>query len=350
MSVQNRRPVAVLISDVHYNMKNLALADAAMRQAIDKADELNTPLIIAGDLHDTKANLRGECVNAMITTFEQAHDRNIRVTLLTGNHDRINEKSVEHSLEFLSPYCMVVKHPCRFTFHYIPYQHDPAEFERILSDIPKGSTVICHQGVTGAESGEYTYDKSAVNKEIFADYRVISGHYHRAQDIKCGRPQKGAVGLFSYIGSPYTMTFAEANDGPKGFQVLYNDGTLEQIPTNLRKHIIGEYTTDELRNWSDLCRAEDPSFYCRPGDLMWVKVSGPRLELDLLSKDYIKDVLSLDNNSFKLDKIPTDTPTVNSDKIQKKNSNEIMDLLIDESPESQSEKDKLKNLYRKVMS
>ena len=64
-------PVAILISDVHYNINTLKLADAAMQMAIDEANKLSVPLIVAGDLHDTKANLRGECVNAMLSTFSK---------------------------------------------------------------------------------------------------------------------------------------------------------------------------------------------------------------------------------------------------------------------------------------
>ena len=59
-------PTAVLISDVHYSLQTLPLADKVMRMAIDKANSLGVPLIVAGDLHDTKANMRAECVNAMI--------------------------------------------------------------------------------------------------------------------------------------------------------------------------------------------------------------------------------------------------------------------------------------------
>ena len=78
------KPIAVLISDVHYNLTTLPLADAAMRQAIAEANSLGVPLIVAGDLHDTKANLRGECVNAMIEAFAMLDHG---CYILRGNHD-----------------------------------------------------------------------------------------------------------------------------------------------------------------------------------------------------------------------------------------------------------------------
>ena len=39
-----KKPVAVIISDVHYSLKTLELADAAMRLAIAKANNLDVPV------------------------------------------------------------------------------------------------------------------------------------------------------------------------------------------------------------------------------------------------------------------------------------------------------------------
>src|ERR1700722_9570126 len=103
-----RKPIAVLISDVHYNLQTLPLADAAMRQAVFKANTLDVPLIVAGDLHDTKANLRGECIKAMLNTLSLTKHR---AHILIGNHDKINEKSplTENSLHFLDGLCELVQ-------------------------------------------------------------------------------------------------------------------------------------------------------------------------------------------------------------------------------------------------
>jgi hypothetical protein len=54
------KPVAVLISDVHFNLSTLELASSAMKMAQNRAVELNVPLVVAGDLTDHKAIIRGE--------------------------------------------------------------------------------------------------------------------------------------------------------------------------------------------------------------------------------------------------------------------------------------------------
>lgn len=337
------KPIAVLISDVHYNVQNLHLADTAMRMAIDKAAKLKVQLIVAGDMHDTKANLRGECVNAIIKTFQYAEDNKVSCVVLIGNHDLINEKSIAHSLEFLVPQAIVIDEPTAYNgLFFIPYQADPEKFKQWLGLAARGTPVICHQGVHGSDMGEYVQDKSAVHKDIFEGRRVLSGHYHRAQTFKCVD-----TGVFSYIGTPYTITFAEANDGPKGFQVLYDDGSLEQVSTDLRKHVIREYTTEDIAQGLT-GRAEDNSFYTPPGDLVWVKVKGPTLELDKITKNIIAKQTGIEG-SFKLDKIPTDTPTKVVENIDKKTNPELFDMLIDSSQESCDSKKALKQLWRHIL-
>ncbi len=338
---EKKHPVAVLISDIHYSLSTLDLADSAMRQAIDKAAELRLPLIDCGDLTNDKAILRAECVNILISTMIYAESKGVAVKVLVGNHSLINEKGKEHALEFLRPYVEIIDTPRELDgFYFIPYQSDTEEFKRVIQRIPPGETIIMHQGVTGSESGEYVYDKSAIDKDLLAPYRVISGHYHKSQDIKCGRPQKGAIGLMSYIGSPYSITFAEANDGPKGFQVLYSDGLLEQIPTNLRKHVIYDIPLTPGSEAVPLTHAS--------GDLIWVKLRGSYLSLEAVKKSDIADRLHIDNCNFKLDKIPTDGPALSQKDISKKSNSEVFDLLIDQSDESAAKKVELKALWRSL--
>lgn len=289
-------PRAVLISDIHFNMQTLKLAEASLNQAIDKANRLDIPLIIAGDLHDTKANLRGECVNTIIECFRRCY---APPYVLIGNHDKINEKSEDHSLKFLMPYAHIVDYPMKaHGLELIPYFSDPEELRHYLKRLPENSTIIMHQGVEGSNSGDYIQDKSAISESDVVDFRVISGHYHTRQDIKCGRPRAGAVGLWSYIGNPYTLGFGEANDPDKGYQILIDDGTLEFVPTNLRKHVVYETTQSQIdEGYISLKKIN-------PGDLLWIKISGTREELSAVSKSNIANTIKLDN--FRLDLVPID--------------------------------------------
>lgn len=312
-----------MIADVHYNVHTLPLADNAMRQAIMKANKLNIPLIVAGDLHDTKANLRGECVNQMLKTFSLCETP---CYILRGNHCSINEKSKEHSLNFLKGLAYIVD-----DFHYasdldiymMAYQHNPDDARRNLKSIPTNSIVIMHQGIQGHDMGDYIQDKSAINMIDIEGLKVHSGHYHYRNDI--------------YIGNPYTISFGEANDPEKGFKVLHTNGSAEFIPTQLRKHTIVNMNAYAQYDKKDL----------NSGDLLWVKVTCLRSDVSRFTKDFISMVLSW-RESFKLTyefldtKSKTNTP--------KTSQSELFDSLIDNMSELPETKLRLKDMWKTLVS
>lgn len=327
------KPIAVLISDIHYNINTLQLADASMRQAVAKANSLGVRLIVAGDLHDTKANLRAECVNAMIATFRLS---SIKPIIMVGNHDKINEKSEDHSLQFLNRSALLIDSwDCYKNLHFIPYYADSNELRAAIKyeEPEKSNILIMHQGIQGSHSGDYIQDKNALQKEDVAGLRVISGHYHRRQTLEL--PDGGK---WDYIGNPYTLGFGEANDPEKGFQVLMDDGSLEFVPTNLRKHVVVEVNYDIFPSK----HPKLPSWTVQ--DLIWVKASAKREALLQLSKDTIAKDLGI-KQAFRLDLIPTDA------KIELKNNgldkDKLFDSIIDELPSTSLErKDRLKSLWK----
>lgn len=335
------KPTAVLISDIHFTPATLELATESLMQAISKAKELKVPLVIAGDTLDSKAIIRAEVSNRLVDIFGRERQSFLeQVFMLVGNHDMMNEKGEGHSLNFLRDYVNIVQNPVfveEVWATLIPYQASADALQAILDRTPKGGLIIMHQGVQTAFMGHYVQDKTSLPKEAFADFRVISGHYHRAQDIKCGRPRKGAVGLLSYIGNPYSLTFGEAADGPKGFQVLYDDGLMEQVPTNLRKHIVFE---TDVSNWWEIGKQD-------PRDLLWIKITGPASELSSLNKQSVAAVVG--HSNFKLDKLPLDRAL--SEEARPKDATEAntLDRLIDQLAEAPGQKSSLKKLWRDIL-
>jgi DNA repair exonuclease SbcCD nuclease subunit len=340
------KPIAVLISDVHYNLQTLPLADAAMGQAITKANTLNIPLIVAGDLHDTKANLRGECTKAMVKTFANISKK--KLYILIGNHDKINEKSEEHALDFLEPWATLVDKPMVLSntnpsnlVAMIPYQSDPTMAVTFAKQYgPNYKILIMHQGLQSSNSGDYIHDKSAISKSDVAGYRVISGHYHTRQTIAL--PDSGS---WSYIGNPYSLSFGEASDPEKGFQILMDDGSLEFIPTNLRKHVIYNITNSITVSSSG---GSIPVFVPThtDQDLIWVKVTGSKEFLPTVTKKSIQESYRIAQD-FRLDLIPTDTQTTAP--VKPKNNADLMDSLIDSLTEtSDDRKIRLKELWRRM--
>lgn len=324
------KPIAVCISDIHFNLNNLELSTKALQAAINKATELDIPLVIAGDLHDTKAIIRAEVANRLISLLKST---DILIYILVGNHDLINEKVKDNSLEYLNLLkdVILVKSPVECgLFGSIPYQTSNEAFIKALNYMPYGKIIIAHQGFQGAFMGDYIQDKSSIpmNDELFR-YKIISGHYHRHQ----------MVGPVTYIGSPFTMSFGEANDGPKGFLVLNDDGSYERVILNLRKHVIVERTTEDLLT---------PQPGVNSDDLLWVKVRGPRSELAKIKKAEVGAVF-LGHSNFKLDLIPTDQPEQKPEESTPLTDSELLDTIIDSTNETSDQKKYLKELYREIV-
>jgi DNA repair exonuclease SbcCD nuclease subunit len=358
---QKTNPIAVLISDVHYNLNTLEFADKAMRLAIQKANDLNVPLIVAGDLHDTKANLRGECILAMIKTFDTLYTN---CYILRGNHDAINEKSKETGLDFLNRQEItgrysgdtfvsgreIITTPSYFnklgavmdnSVHLIPYHHDINELKKYLSKIDYKSCVIMHQGLMNSNMGDYIQDKSAITKDDVAGLRVISGHYHTRQTIQI------AGGKWDYIGNPYTLSWGEANDPEKGFQVLYSDGSLEFIPTNLRKHRIIICGWDDRHNifWG-------PALKGNPEDLVWVKVEGTKEQLSIVTKEWLmkQGYETFANGNFKLTLHPTEQVSSKATQNGIFSHRDLLDSMIDSLTNTSTEvKTRIKTKWKSLV-
>ena len=332
----DRRPIAVIIGDIHFTLSTLELATASTKLAIAKAKELGVPVVLNGDTLDSKAIIRAEVANRLISILKDELPGSVIVN--TGNHDLCNEKGEESALNFLEPYARVVRQPVwigSIGAYVIPYQADPKAFEGILAECVEGSILIVHQGVEGANLGHYVQDKSAPKSSIFDGFIVIGSHYHAHQTIKCGK-----TGTFTYVGSPYTTSFGEANDPPKGFLVLYSDGSFERVLTNLRNHVICNWTTNELKA---LKYAEGP----KEGDLIWLKVTGPRSELDKLNKQELGTKL-FGHSNFKLDKIYTEEERAKPP-VKLQTDYEAMDSIIDQTTEGPEQKSYLKILYKELM-
>jgi DNA repair exonuclease SbcCD nuclease subunit len=334
MKRQKRTPKAILISDVHFSLKNLELSDKAFRAAIDHAAELKVPLIDCGDITNDKAILRAEVVNAMLDTFKYAYNSGVTVYCLVGNHSRLHEKDPKHALEFLRPYATIVDEPiyvAALDLHLFPYSHDPVALaNEIATRCAPGDTLVMHQGLTTGDKGDYVMDTSAIDMSMIEDYWVFSGHYHHHQKL----------GNYTFVGNPFTMSFGEAKDGPKGILVLYSDNSFEQIVLPYRRHIVLEYNT------SDLYDLTLRGFGANSSDLLWIKLKGTAIELAKIKKSDIAKLVGHQN--FKLDKIATEVAQLETEDLNLTDE-QVLDALIDGSPESEEQKKSLKKLWREVL-
>lgn len=225
----------IVISDVHISLKNLEISLKVLRQALEKARELNVPLIIAGDLNDTKAVMRSEWVQALINLFQEFGS--VEIHIIDGNHDLNNKAGSASSLAFLhlidNVYVYHTAEEVEFggvPFCLLPYQKTKKEFLEAIERIACNK-LICHQGFQGAFLGDYVVDDSSIDPEELKDFElVLSGHYHRHQWVGDN---------IMYFGSPFTVNFGEAGHDKFIWQIYHAEGKVncQPIATQVRKHI-----------------------------------------------------------------------------------------------------------------
>jgi len=224
----------IATSDLHGNLKNLEPFKIVVRRALTEARKHQCPFFIGGDLNDTKAILRAEFVQFLIESFLEYSD--VQIIVLVGNHDLVNHHSnIEHSLEFLKnlPNVKVIdtSQEVFSGWYAIPYHHrneDILEQLQIAKD--KGyRKILFHQGIMGAKQSEYILDKSSISLEDLKGFdKVLTGHYHSYQTL----------GNAVYLGSPFSVSFAEANQDKFIWLVEDNeDFKMTPIRPGARSHI-----------------------------------------------------------------------------------------------------------------
>lgn len=332
----SRNPVAILLTDIHFTVPTLEKASAALLQAQYQACIKNLPLIICGDTLDSKSIMRAECVNQLLKLLCVIDAP--ETYMLVGNHDLCNERGVEHSLNFLRGAVTLVDTAREVYLGgkpvlLISYQSDQEKFKSLIQDEDRTNTIICHQGIQGANMGHYVSDKSALDPKIFGNRRVISGHYHRRQDLEGTN--------ISYLGNPYSMNFGEANDGLKGYNILYSDGSLELVPLALPKHVIVERTPATVNDAIEGLKS------C---DSLMLKVTGTEEELRLLNKQEIGQ-RHLGHANFRLDLIPVEIePLITEMTGVQLTESEILDSLIEILDGTEQYKTDLKDTWRGLIS
>lgn len=339
--MSQKKPKAVLISDVHYSLSTLDVADAAFKVASEHAKDLRVPLIDCGDLTNDKAVIRAEVMNRIKARVKTASTPNLpllwlphTIYFLVGNHSLINEKAKEHALGFITDGIVVSETSKINDFVFVPYA------DQFPKDLDPSKIIITHKGLKGANMGHYVKDLSSQDPSAFAGLRVISGHYHQAQDIPLPNG-----GMWSYIGSPYTLTFAEAFDPPKGYAVLYEDGTLERIPLNLRKHVVITYNVET----NQYVEEKTSSKQVNANDIVKVVLEGPQSLLTNVNKQKLVTLLNLPNTSFKLELQPYKVEEELTAKQEQLLDHEILDGIIDSLPETNEQRARLKQEWRELV-
>ncbi len=217
-----------IIGDPHITPKSI---DKSSR-LFQIVEDMGNPAIWLGDLLDTKEVIRGKCLNAFYDYFKSSKLQHI---VLVGNHDWFNLECIDHSLKPLTslPNVRIIdkieKHP-KLPFIFFPYIHDKAALRETLNSY-SGQDLVAfgHFDVSGFDYGNgHLCEDGIITHADFKGFKqVISGHFHKLQQ----------TGNFTYLGTPFSHSFGEANqDKVLGVYHLDED-RLELTPTEFPRHI-----------------------------------------------------------------------------------------------------------------
>lgn len=242
----------LIVGDPHAKPSNLDL----IRKLQKLVEDQGKTTIWLGDMLDTKELIRGNCLNVWFDYFSKSK---LTHHILVGNHDWFNLQCEDHSLQVLKSLRNVhVVDEWQYTaggWGFLPYMHDQAKLKECIATMRENGVklLFCHIDVSGFDYGNGHICKDGLTIEDLKGIPdVISGHFHTYQAKK----------NLTYLGTPFSHSFGEANQIK--YLGIYRQGIgqLELVPTEFPRHIAIEFNCDEMS-------AECEHMFVNPSDPMW---------------------------------------------------------------------------------
>ena len=161
-----------------------------------------------GDFFDRVYNegtLPVDILNALLRFFET--EWKVPMVMIPGNHDYFDASETEHGLtpfKYACKHIRVLDHPTVIEGAlWVPWRRDHAELKRVI-DMHSGCRVIFgHFDIIGFKLNATRVSTEGLAPSMFPDdVPVYTGHYHTPQ----------VHNNICYLGSPYQLTLAEAED------------------------------------------------------------------------------------------------------------------------------------------
>lgn len=225
-------------------------------------------ILFTGDIHDTRQSIN---VEALINTKRlfQTKMKDFDIHIILGNHDMYYENSYGiTSLELFEDIPnvtvyrknVVVKKFLNKNWYLFPWitadrETKVVEFLNKMAQKPRAvrdNTVLFgHFEMFGINMEGRNVSTFGLDPNLYmnAASHVFSGHYHGQSSI-----EKGSDKLM-YIGSPYPMTFANANQS-HGVWILDEEMNMEYIENNISPTFKDVWDTDDI----DAIKSLDNSF------------------------------------------------------------------------------------------
>lgn len=230
----NKIPSALILTDSHCGKETVNEFLINWSEAINICESRRiSQILFGGDLVLSRASQTLDILLAIYDVFSNCQQKGIKVTLINGNHCKVNQEAKRGYCDIFDSFSNVrvinewgeVKFSEDLSVGMISYFPENGSFlekldelEKYIFKIPyKYRLLLIHEGISGVLSMPTDQD---VNPKVFSRWdKVLVGHYHN----RCIIPGTN----IEYIGSSRQHNFGE--DEEKGYTILYNDGTQEFI-------------------------------------------------------------------------------------------------------------------------
>jgi len=241
-----------IITDQHFGARNDSVAfldfyekfyDNTFFPALD-ASGVDT-LLVLGDTFDRRKYMNFYALDrAKKMWFDKLQERDIKVLMITGNHDTYfkNTNEVNSPELLLKEYSNIeiLYDPQTVDIHGYPICFIPwicaDNYDQCIDVMNKTDSDLCmgHFEINGfvMHRGQVSHD--GLSKDLFKKFdMVFSGHYHhRSND-----------GQIYYLGNPYEMTWNDFND-PRGFHFF-------DLETRKLEFVTNPYTMFQRIEYND---------------------------------------------------------------------------------------------------
>jgi DNA repair exonuclease SbcCD nuclease subunit len=267
----SKKPIAILVNDLHLNKDNTELIENIISQITDKCLELGIKdILIGGDVFTNRSGQPLNCLVCWRRCLDKIRSLNLSVTAIPGNHDKTDGDDESSYLDVYSKDMNIfsnggVKVFSKTVIAFIPYFKDERwlnEYDKVCvlikrmlknGEIDKFDSkfLITHSGFDGVVNNDGTKVESLIKPSLFKDWdNVLIGHYHNASKL---------ADNVIYTGSAYQNNYGETSED-KGCTVLFDDGSIRQIPLVFPRYIketIDVNDKDTLKNLIEKYEGEE---------------------------------------------------------------------------------------------
>jgi len=219
-----------------------------LRRVHKEAFALGCTVGFLGDFFD-KVHSRGtlpvNILNELMRFFEK--EWHVPMVMIPGNHDYFDAAETEHGLTpfaYASKHITIYDEPVVINRQlWVPWRRNVSDIKEILAQHRDVDVIFGHFDIVGFKMSASRISTEGVGVSSFpSTVPVYSGHYHTPQMHDNIR----------YLGSPYQLTLAEAED--KKALVLLDEqfAVKETIPIDIGKHQYKWTANDLLERNSEL--------------------------------------------------------------------------------------------------